>query len=410
MLSKLTHSSSFLGKRAQSFQSIRTFAAAAGVSPMLKINTGGQMPQIAFGTWKTPPETTALAVETAIMNGYRFIDCANDYNNEDKVGEGLNKILSNYNEYGVKREDLFIQAKLWNSNHRREHVLEDLQATLDDLQLDYVDSFVIHWPQAVPATGTHATLRESGAYPAMFDETKSNSVPRMFPYDKDGYFCSDKESHYIETWEAMQDLVENGKTKSIGVSNFTITQINEIINYSYANGLKYKIPSVNQCECHPYLQQKDMIDYCNSFGIIFQAFSILGSGHTHLGVDSPPAASILPNINGQIPLENELIGEMAKKYGKTNAQIILKWALNRGISFVCKSAHTERIVSNIQLFDWELSEQDMKQFDKLNCSWRHLLWREASNHCDYPFKDCLPYDYKLEKAPLVSSSGTGKEA
>jgi len=155
--------------------------------------------------------------------------------------------------------------------------------------------------------------------------------------------------------------------------------------------------STLQNECHPYLQQKDIIDYCNFNNIHFQAYSPLGSGDTHLGVLSSPT--------GTIPLKDKLIAGLAEKYGKNPGQVMLRWALQRGISVVSKSANPVRVVSNIDLYDFEISAEDMKSFDKINCGWRHLLWLEASNHDDYPFKDEIPSGYVLEKAPLITSSG-----
>ena len=128
-----------------------------------------KMPKLALGTWKSPPAKTRQAVITAVKSGYRFIDCANDYDNEDVIGQALQEL---YEEGVVTRADLFIQAKLWNSNHRAQHVEGDLDATLKDLQTDYVDSFVIHWPMACPATGTNVTLRTSGIYPAHKSKSK----------------------------------------------------------------------------------------------------------------------------------------------------------------------------------------------------------------------------------------------
>ena len=132
------------------------------VDPCFTLWNGMKMPRIALGTWKSPPEKTKQAVITAVKAGYRFIDCANDYDNEHEVGQALQEL---YAEGVVTRADMFIQAKLWNSNHRPEHVQLDLDATLKDLQTDYVDSFVIHWPMACPATGKNVTLRTNGIYP-----------------------------------------------------------------------------------------------------------------------------------------------------------------------------------------------------------------------------------------------------
>eukprot|EP00486_Rosalina_sp_Unknown_P002739 CAMPEP_0201575256 /NCGR_PEP_ID=MMETSP0190_2-20130828/20339_1 /ASSEMBLY_ACC=CAM_ASM_000263 /TAXON_ID=37353 /ORGANISM="Rosalina sp." /LENGTH=378 /DNA_ID=CAMNT_0048004647 /DNA_START=99 /DNA_END=1235 /DNA_ORIENTATION=- len=356
--------------------------------PALKLRNGALMPQIGLGTWKSPPGVTQAAVEIALENGYTNLDTANDYNNEPEVGDGISNILK---KGGIKRSDLFIQSKLWNSNHRPEHIKPDLEQTLADLKLNYIDSYVIHWPQACPSAINAPTLRTTGAYPAHIDKVS------MFPYDDDGYFVADLESHYTETWEAMQGLVDSGIVRGIGLSNFNKKQIEEVL----AMNLKHQ-PTLLQNECHPYLQQKDLIDFCNCNGIVFQAFSSLGSGDTHLAVSDSPT--------GTIPLKDPYIAQLAKKYGKSEGQIILRWHVQRkngSYGLVTKSVTESRIVSNIQVYDFELSEEDMAGFDALNNGWRHLLWRETSNHPDYPFFDELPYGYQLEKAPLQSSSGTG---
>lgn len=350
----------------------------------VKLASGHTMPMLAFGTWKAPPGVTAESVKVAISAGYRFLDCANDYNNEHEVGVALKELF----EAGtVKREELFIQAKLWNSNHRPEHVLQDLEQTLKDLNVEYLDSFVIHWPQACPSHGKTVSTRLDGAHPAHF------STNAMFPIDDEGYFCSDKESHYVETWHAMEDLVDKGLVRSIGLSNFNKEQISEVVR-----SVRKHPVSVLQCECHPYLQQKDLIDFCNHNKIAFQAFSPLGSGDTHLGVERSPT--------GVIPLKDPFIAELAEKYGKDVGQIMLRWNIQRGVCLATKSVTAARIASNARVLDWELSEEDMERFATINCGWRHLLWRETSHHPDYPFKDELPHGYVLEKAPVVSSSGT----
>lgn len=353
----------------------------------LRNSKGLVMPQMGFGTWKSQPGETKRAVEIAIKTGFRLIDAANDYNNEPEVGAAIQTMIS---EGVVKREDLFVQTKLWNSNHRTEHVAVDLQQSLVDLQLDYVDSFVIHWPQAcpsVPPPHTKPTLRTTGAC------TGHYSKAPMFPLDDDGYFSMDKDCHYVETWKAMEALVDKGLVKSIGLSNFNKAQIAEVLAIK---DIKYK-PCVLQNECHPYLQQKDLIDFCNIQGIVFQSFSSLGSGNTHLAVHESPT--------GVIPLQDPFVKQLAEKYGKSPAQIILRWNSQRGVSVVSKSVTPERIQANLDIFDFEISREDMDSFSQINYGWRHLLWRETAGHPDYPFKDEIPHDYVVEKAPLITSSG-----
>ena len=223
----------------------------------VQLHNGKNMPRLALGTWKSPPNKTREAILAAVRSGYRFIDCANDYDNEHVIGQALNEL---YEEGTVRRGDLFIQVKLWNSNHRPEHVEADLDASLKDLQTDYVDSFVIHWAMACPSTGKNPTLRTSGIYPA------HHSKNTMFPLDDQGYYCHDPQSHYVETWKKMETLVDSGKCRSIGLSNFNQRQVREILNIP---DLKHK-PAVLQNESHPYLQAKDLRDFCRINGIAFQ--------------------------------------------------------------------------------------------------------------------------------------------
>jgi len=359
------------------------------VDRTIKLNTGAQMPRAALGTWKAPAEKTKEAVLTAVRAGYRFIDCANDYDNEHVIGEALQELFA---EGTVTREELFIQAKLWNSNHRPEHVKPDLEATLKDLQLDYIDSFVIHWPQAVPSTGKSVTLRPNGCFPA------HNSKNTMFPLDDEGYYSADMESHYVETWAAMEDLVDQGLTKSIGLSNFNRMQVEEVLKTA-----KKYAPAVLQNESHPYLHEKDLRDFCRSHNIVFQAYSALGSADRPWRV----AGSITSGVPkaGYEVLGHPDIAKIAEKYGKSTANVVLRWHLQMGGAFVCKSVTPSRIQENFQIWDFELNSEDMAVMDKLNIGWRHLLWAETSMHPDYPFKDCIPYDYKLGKPGVGSTAG-----
>ncbi len=172
--------------------------------------------RLCLGTWKSPPEKTKAAVITAVKAGYRMIDCANDYDNEHVIGEALKELFA---EGVVSREDIFLQAKLWNGNHRPQHVKSDLDATLRDLGVTYIDSFVIHWPQAAPATGVKPALRTDGCYP------DHHSKGTQFPIADDGHYSIDKDSHYVETWHEMEKLVDAGLCKTIGLSNFNLRQV-----------------------------------------------------------------------------------------------------------------------------------------------------------------------------------------
>jgi len=328
---------------------------------------------IGLGTWKS--SEAGNAVRVAIEAGYRMIDCANDYGNEAQIGEVLTDL---FKQGVIKRQDLFIQAKLWNTNHR--FVREDLQATLDDLGVDYLDCYVIHWPQACPANGRIPGLCRPPHYNRPVD------AEGMFPLAEDGRYCVDMESHYMIAWKVMEDLVAEGKVKAIGLSNFNIQQIREVLD-----NCKIR-PVVLQNECHPYLQQKDLVDFCRINGITFQSYSPLASG------DSPFRKPGDPTI-----FQEPVLLELANKHGKSVAQIVLRWHVQRGCSAVVKSVTPDRIRENIDILGFELSHEDMGKFDSLNRHWRFCMWPQTALHPDYPFKDELGSNYVVEKAPVSTS-------
>lgn len=345
---------------------------------------GTRMPAVGLGTWKSPENKTKEAVIHAIKSGFRSLDTANDYGNEKEVGEAVKYCIDS----GIcKREDLFIQSKLWNTNHRREHVEGDLRATLEDLQLDYVDSYVIHWPQACPASGKQISICREPTFnkPGLY----SKAPTTMFPMDDKGFYLSDNECHYMETWEAMEDLVDQGLTKTIGVSNFSIAQLREVIE-----GCKKYKPVVIQNEIHPYLQGKDMLDYCNSVGVLLQGYSPLASG------DGPFRKPGDPTLFGE-----PVLSKIADKYNVGVAQVVIRWHVQRGLSVVPKSVTPKYIEQNIDIQGFTLSDEEMKEFDAFNKGWKHCSWPETSMHPDYPFKDSLPHNYKPTSALELKTSG-----
>ena len=173
--------------------------AATPGGPTIRLSSGKDMPLVGLGTWQAPPEKTVTAIKTAVENGYRMIDTANDYGNEPDIGDALVELIEK--DKTVKREELFIQSKLWNTNHRKEHVKGDLMATLEELKTPYLDSFIIHWPQACPATpGGALALRRDGCY------TKPEVEGGLFPLGDDKRYSSDVDCHYLETWRAMEQL------------------------------------------------------------------------------------------------------------------------------------------------------------------------------------------------------------
>ncbi|KAF7558260.1 hypothetical protein G7Z17_g178 [Cylindrodendrum hubeiense] len=271
------------------------------------LNTGANIPAVGFGTWQAPPGQVEKAVEIALKSGYQHIDCAAIYRNEVEVGEGIRKS-------GVQRSEIFITGKLWNTKHASEDVEQGLDKTLKDLGTDYLDLFLMHWPVAF------------------------KSGDNWFPIDSDGVFeLADIDP--AVTYAAMEKLLDTGKVRAIGVSNFTKDRLDDLLSKTKV------VPAVNQIEAHPYLQQPALFDYCKSKGIQLAAYSPLGNNQTGEArtVDDP------------------LVAELAKKLGLDIGQVLYSWGVQRGSVVLPKSVTPGRIESNIQV-----KELPQDAFDQLN--------------------------------------------
>jgi methylglyoxal/glyoxal reductase len=258
----------------------------------IKLNNGVEIPQLGLGVYQSAPgRTTQRVVRYALNIGYRHIDTAYIYGNESDVGKAVH-------ESGIQREEVFITTKLWNTRDvGYDSALRSCEDSLQRLGLTYVDLYLIHWPvQGI-----------------------SNST---------------------DIWRAMVHLLKEGKARAIGVSNYTIDDLKEILQDSGV------VPAVNQVEFHPFLYQKDLLSFCKKNGIQLEAYSPLTRGKR---------------------LNHPSIKNIAKKYqNKTPAQILIRWSLQHNLVVIPKSIHEDRILENSQVFDFELTAEDMKILDSLN--------------------------------------------
>lgn len=308
--------------------------------PYVVLNNGEKMPRLGLGTWKSKPGEVTQAVKDAIDAGYRHIDCAHVYQNENEVGEGIAAKIA---DGTVKREELFIVSKLWNTMHRPDLVKPALEATLKHLKLKYLDLYLIHWPMA---------YKEGDA---LFPE---------LPNGKVAYSDVD----YLDTWKEMEKCVEAGLVKSIGVSNFNSRQLERLIN-----SCKIK-PVTNQVECHPYLHQNRLAEHHRKFNVVLTAYSPLGSP------DRPWAQPNDPKL-----LDEPKLKEIADKYNKEVAQILIRYQLEKGNLCIPKSVTKSRIISNADVFDFKLSAEDLSNIDAFDCNGRFVPLTNVKDHKYHPF-------------------------
>ena len=257
------------------------------VEKFMLLSNGVKIPSIGFGTYKSgDDEETAKIIKNALNLGYKMIDTASFYNNEVGIGNGIK-------ESGIDRNDIFIVTKLWNDDHGYDNTIEAFNKSLNNLQVDYIDLYLIHWPNKLNA----------------------------------------------ETWRAFEHLYETGKVKAIGVCNFKVEHLEELKKTAKI------MPMVNQVEIHPFSTKNNIIKYCKDNNIKVVAWSPISRGRV---------------------LSNELMIDLSQKYKKSIVQIVLRWHMQKGVIPIPKSSNENRIKENIDIFDFEISSEDMKAIDSLD--------------------------------------------
>jgi diketogulonate reductase-like aldo/keto reductase len=271
----------------------------------ITLNNGVEIPVIGFGVFRIPDGVEVEgAVKTALDAGYRLIDTAMIYKNEEGTGKAIR-------ESGIAREEIFVTTKLWNTDQGYDSALSAIDASLARLGMSYVDLYLVHWPSA---------------------------SEDMLP-DGTTFVSLDKRK---DTWRAMEEILRSGKARAIGVSNYMRNHLEEMSAYATV------MPMVNQIELHPYLYKRDLLEYCKEHNIVVEAHSPLA-----------PVADVKST-------GHDAIDAIATKYGKSSSQVLIRWSLQHGLIPLPKSIRPERIIENIEVFDFEIDATDMDVLDSMN--------------------------------------------
>ena len=311
------------------------------------------IPAVGLGTWKIPNDRTAEVVRTAIEVGYRHLDCACDYGNEREVGQGIRQAI----EAGLcTRDQLWITSKLWNTYHRPEHVQPACERTLDDLGVEAVDLYHVHFPIALEYVPFETR------YPPGWHHDPDAAAPRMQPIDVP----------LTETWHAMEQLHEAGLVRNLGVCNLAPAILRELLAHARIR------PVDLQVELHPYLVQASLVRLAQESGLHVTAFSPLGApSYVPLGMAEP----------GDSVLTEPVVQQIAEAHGRTAGQVVLRWGIQRGTAVIPKTEKPERLRENLAAASFSLSDEQMAQITALD---RHRRFNDPGVFCEQAFGCFFP--------------------
>ncbi|MHC2068729.1 aldo/keto reductase [Bremerella sp. T1] len=317
------------------------------------LSTGSQMPLLGLGTWKIDKSHCADVIVAAAKAGYRHFDCACDYGNEQEVGQGLKRIVD---EGIATRDELWITSKLWNTYHAKEHVRPACEKSLSDLGLDYVDLYLVHFPISLKY------VPFEDRYPPEWFYDPNASEPQLV----------EQPVPIAETWQAMESLVDANLAKNIGICNFGTSLIRDLLSYAKIR------PSVLQVELHPRLTQEKLLRYCTQEKIAVTAFSPFGpSSYYQLGMAE----------KSESLLNHDVVQGVAKEASKSPAQVLLRWAVQRGTIVIPKASSAEHLQENGAIFDFELTNDQMTQLSDLN---QNRRFNDPGDFCEAAFNTFFP--------------------